>query len=248
MFSDPSQVKNELIANAMCQAVVNGLEICKQLNEIHIVERDRNFASILKNMLAEQVKAAAANIVAQEPSDTTILSSNQPVSVTQSQVKPLGSTGQESPSGRRVRFPCGFATANHVQVFLHKSALSELNVDAIVCFANNKLASVTEVKNPIYDIAGSELQREINHALADRGTIPTSETIVTAAGLLPCKKVIHSVVPKWPTGDDKAKKNDCLKLIRKTFINIIRTANEEDFQSMAMPGSVLGKQIHVALS
>ena len=78
-------------------------------------------------------------------------------------------------------------------------------VDAIVNAANGHLAHGGGVAGIISRAAGPELQAESDRLARERGPFPTGAAVVTTAGKLPFKGVIHAVGPRQGEGDEEAK-------------------------------------------
>jgi O-acetyl-ADP-ribose deacetylase (regulator of RNase III) len=83
--------------------------------------------------------------------------------------------------------------------------LLEEPVDAIVNAANGHLAHGGGVAGIISRAAGPELQEESDRIVRSRGPLPTGAAVVTTAGGLPFKGVIHAVGPRHGEGDEEAK-------------------------------------------
>ena len=83
--------------------------------------------------------------------------------------------------------------------------LLEEPVDAIVNAANGHLAHGGGVAGVISRAAGPELQQESDRLVAERGPFPTGSAVVTGAGKLPFKGVIHAVGPRQGEGDEENK-------------------------------------------
>jgi O-acetyl-ADP-ribose deacetylase len=83
--------------------------------------------------------------------------------------------------------------------------LLEEPVDAIVNAANGHLAHGGGVAGIIARAAGLELQRESDLLVQRHGPFPTGSAVVTTAGKLPFKGVIHAVGPRQGEGDEEAK-------------------------------------------
>ena len=77
--------------------------------------------------------------------------------------------------------------------------------DAIVNAANGHLAHVGGVAGIISRAAGPALQQESDLLIQTRGALPTGSAVVTSAGRLPFKGVIHAVGPRHGEGDEEAK-------------------------------------------
>ena len=78
-------------------------------------------------------------------------------------------------------------------------------VDAIVNAANGRLAHGGGVAAAISDAAGDEMDTEGRAYVAEHGTIPTGEAVVTTAGELDFEGVIHAVGPRLGDGDEESK-------------------------------------------
>ena len=78
-------------------------------------------------------------------------------------------------------------------------------VDAIVNAANGRLAHAGGVAALISRAAGTALQEECDRIVREHGPFPTGSAVVTTAGALPFKGVIHAVGPRLGEGDEEAK-------------------------------------------
>lgn len=81
--------------------------------------------------------------------------------------------------------------------------LLEEPVDAIVNAANGHLAHGGGVAAAIARAAGPALVEEGDQIVAERGAIPVGEAVVTTAGALPFKGVIHAVGPHQGLGQEE---------------------------------------------
>jgi len=89
--------------------------------------------------------------------------------------------------------------------------LLEEPVDAIVNAANGHLAHGGGVAGVIARAAGPQLQQESDLLVQKHGPFPTGAAVVTTAGRLPFKGVIHAVGPRQGEGDEEAKLVQALK-------------------------------------
>jgi O-acetyl-ADP-ribose deacetylase (regulator of RNase III) len=78
-------------------------------------------------------------------------------------------------------------------------------VDAIVNAANGHLAHGGGVAGIIARAAGPALQQESDLLIQRQGHLPTGSAVVTTAGKLPFKGVIHAVGPRQGEGEEEAK-------------------------------------------
>jgi O-acetyl-ADP-ribose deacetylase (regulator of RNase III) len=106
-------------------------------------------------------------------------------------------------------------------------------VDAIVNAANGHLAHGGGVAGIISRAAGPELQTASDRLVAERGPFPTGGAVVTTAGKLPFKGVIHAVGPRYGEGDEEAKLAGALGAA-------FQCARERGWQSVAFPAVSAG--------
>jgi O-acetyl-ADP-ribose deacetylase len=106
--------------------------------------------------------------------------------------------------------------------------LLEEPVDAIVNAANGQLAHGGGVAGVISRAAGPALQAESDRAVAERGPFPAGSAVVTTAGRLPFKGVIHAVGPRFGEGDEES------KLVR-ALLSAWRCAGERGWESVSFP-------------
>jgi O-acetyl-ADP-ribose deacetylase len=106
--------------------------------------------------------------------------------------------------------------------------LLEEPVDAIVNAANGQLAHGGGVAAIIARAAGPALQAESERAAAERGPFPTGSAVVTTAGKLPFKGVIHAVGPRFGEGDEER------KLVR-ALVSSWKCAADRGWASVSFP-------------
>lgn len=110
------------------------------------------------------------------------------------------------------------------QVILQQGDITELEVDAIVNPANNDLILGGGVSGAVRRVGGDAVQEECNKL----APIPLGEAVVTGAGRLKCKFVIHcAVMPLGLWADARS--------IRNSVINAFRRADEKGLKTIAFP-------------
>ncbi len=72
-----------------------------------------------------------------------------------------------------------------------------LAVDAIVNAANSSLMDGAGVSGAIHAAGGPAILEECRLIVAERGPLGTGESVITGAGRLPARNVIHTVGPIW---------------------------------------------------
>lgn len=107
--------------------------------------------------------------------------------------------------------------------------LTEEGTDAIVNAANSDLAHGGGVAGAIVRRGGQEIQRES----LEKAPVPVGGAVVTGAGRLPCRWVIHAVGPVWGEGDEEAK-------LRRAIVSALARAEERGLTSLAMPAISTG--------
>ena len=111
--------------------------------------------------------------------------------------------------------------------------LLEEPVDAIVNAANGHLAHGGGVAGIIARAAGAALQAESDRLVADQGPFATGSAVVTSAGKLPFKGVIHAVGPRYGEGDEEGK---LVQALQSAFA----CARERGWQSVSFPAVSAG--------
>ena len=106
--------------------------------------------------------------------------------------------------------------------------LLEEPVEAIVNAANGRLAHGGGVAGIISRAAGPLLQEESDRIVHERGPLPTGSAVVTTAGNLPFKGVIHAVGPRYGEGAEEEKLEQAL---RAAFA----CARERGWRSVSFP-------------
>jgi O-acetyl-ADP-ribose deacetylase (regulator of RNase III) len=111
--------------------------------------------------------------------------------------------------------------------------LLEEPVDAIVNAANGHLSHGGGVAGVISRAAGPALQAESDRLLTTKGPFAAGTAIVTSAGRLPFKGVIHAVGPRSGEGDEERK---LVLALQSAF----RCAEERGWESVSFPAVSAG--------
>ncbi|HYN02315.1 MAG TPA: macro domain-containing protein [Vicinamibacteria bacterium] len=101
-------------------------------------------------------------------------------------------------------------------------------VDAIVNAANGHLAHGGGVAAAIARAAGPALEEDGARIVAERGPIPVGDAVVTTAGRLPFKGVIHAVGPHQGLGREEERLEQALQA---AFVR----AHERGWASVSFP-------------
>src|SRR6478672_164525 len=89
--------------------------------------------------------------------------------------------------------------------------ITKVEVDAIVNAANSSLMGGGGVDGAIHRAGGPAILAECKKIVDRQGRCKTGEAVITTAGNLPAKYVIHTVGPVWNGGsnNERAKLEDC---------------------------------------
>ncbi|XP_033104491.1 protein mono-ADP-ribosyltransferase PARP14-like isoform X2 [Anneissia japonica] len=125
-----------------------------------------------------------------------------------------------------------------IELIVCKEDMTKMNVDVIVNAANDRLQHVGGLAKAIVDAGGKEIQKESDKIMTARGNrkLITGEVIVTDAGNLPCKKIIHAVGPRY-TDQTKAKSK---RLLMSAVMSVYEEAEKRGLTSIGMPAISAG--------
>ncbi|MEP6929691.1 MAG: O-acetyl-ADP-ribose deacetylase [Flavobacterium sp.] len=116
-----------------------------------------------------------------------------------------------------------------------KADITEIEVDAIVNAANTSLLGGGGVDGAIHRKGGKAILEECVQIRNKQGGCKTGEAVITTAGNLPAKYVIHTVGPVW-NGDKEEKKT----LLAACYTNSLELAVQNKIKTIAFPGISTG--------
>ena len=117
---------------------------------------------------------------------------------------------------------------NNKVIKLVNGDITDRNVDAIVNAANSYLKHGGGVAAAIVRKGGRIIQDESDKIVAKMGIVSVGSAVITTAGKLPCKAVIHTVGPRMGEGNEDYK-------LRKAVRSSLLLASEKGFRSISMP-------------
>jgi O-acetyl-ADP-ribose deacetylase len=121
------------------------------------------------------------------------------------------------------------------QIFLLKGDITRLKVDAIVNAANSSLMGGGGVDGAIHRAGGPTILDDCRKIIAKQGSCKPGEAVITTAGNLPAKFVIHTVGPVWNNG-----KNEEADKLSNCYKSCLVLAIQHKITSIAFPNISTG--------
>lgn len=122
-----------------------------------------------------------------------------------------------------------------MKITLTQGDITKVEVDAIVNAANSSLLGGGGVDGAIHRAGGKEILDECVKIRNRQGGCKTGEAVITTAGKLPAKMVIHTVGPVWNHGNE----NERL-LLKNCYVNALKLAENNQLQRVAFPNISTG--------
>jgi O-acetyl-ADP-ribose deacetylase len=133
---------------------------------------------------------------------------------------------------------------------LQKGDITKMKVDAIVNAANTSLLGGGGVDGAIHKAGGKAILEECQQIRARQGGCKTGEAVITTAGKLPAKYVIHAVGPVWHGGKIEEE-----RLLASAYSKSLSIALENNVRTIAFPNISTGvygfpkdKAAHIAIN
>lgn len=122
---------------------------------------------------------------------------------------------------------------NKIEVL--RGDITKVTVDAIVNAANSSLMGGGGVDGAIHRAGGIAILEACRKIVAKQGGCKPGEAVITTAGNLPAKFVIHTVGPVWNGGykNERYILSDCYK-------NSLQLAVDNNCKTIAFPGISTG--------
>ncbi len=118
---------------------------------------------------------------------------------------------------------------------LTRGDITRERVDAIVNAANSSLLGGGGVDGAIHRAGGPAILEECRKIRDALGPLPAGEAVITLAGRLPCRRVIHTVGPVFKDG-----RHGEPEILGRCYRNCLALAVEQGQKSVAFPSISTG--------
>jgi O-acetyl-ADP-ribose deacetylase (regulator of RNase III) len=122
-----------------------------------------------------------------------------------------------------------------MKIELIQGDITKIKADAIVNAANSSLLGGGGVDGAIHRAGGKAILEECQQIRNRQGRCKTGEAVITTAGNLPAKKVIHTVGPVYQAGTEYEQ-----QLLSNCYQNSLLLAKEHNLQTVAFPNISTG--------
>jgi O-acetyl-ADP-ribose deacetylase (regulator of RNase III) len=122
-----------------------------------------------------------------------------------------------------------------MEIQLFKGDITTVATDAVVNAANSSLLGGGGVDGAIHRKGGKDLLDACIAIRNRQGGCATGKAVITTAGNLPAKYVIHTVGPVWRGGDDREP-----ALLQDCYRNSLELALEYGLKTVAFPNISTG--------
>jgi O-acetyl-ADP-ribose deacetylase len=116
-----------------------------------------------------------------------------------------------------------------------RADITTVHADAIVNAANTSLVGGGGVDGAIHRAGGPAILEECRKIVAQRGGCKTGEAVITTAGNLQSRYVIHTVGPVWNGGNSGEQEQ-----LKSCYMNSLRLALSHDCKTIAFPNISTG--------
>jgi len=126
-------------------------------------------------------------------------------------------------------------TINQAELSIIQGDITQQAADAIVNAANSSLMGGGGVDGAIHRAGGPAILEECKQIVARQGRLPTGQAVITTAGNMKARHVIHTVGPIWH-GGSKGEAD----LLASAYRESLKLAAENSLTSIAFPSISTG--------
>lgn len=126
-------------------------------------------------------------------------------------------------------------TIENTRIRLVKGDITDQKVDVVVNAANSSLMGGSGVDGAIHSRGGEAILSECKAIIAEIGSLDTGNAVITTAGDLPAKHVIHTVGPVYKDGYHGEYTS-----LEHAYVHSLELARDEGLRSIAFPSISTG--------
>lgn len=127
------------------------------------------------------------------------------------------------------------ATIGQAKLRITQGDITQQSTDAIVNAANPSLMGGGGVDGAIHRAGGPAILQECKKIIARQGRLPAGKAVITTAGNLKAKYVIHTVGPIWHGGNKGEP-----ELLASAYRESLKVAAENNLNSVSFPSISTG--------
>lgn len=124
---------------------------------------------------------------------------------------------------------------NQSRLFIIKGDITQQTTDAVVNAANSSLMGGGGVDGAIHRAGGPAILEECKQIISRQGRLPTGQAVITTAGNMKTKHVIHTVGPIWHRGSQGE-----AELLKSAYYESLKLAAENEVKSISFPSISTG--------
>lgn len=122
-----------------------------------------------------------------------------------------------------------------MEIKVLRGDITKVLVDVVVNAANTSLLGGGGVDGAIHKAGGTEILEDCRKIRARQGGCKIGEAVITTAGELPAKNVIHTVGPVWNGGNNGEE-----ELLANAYENSLQLAKTHELYTIAFPNISTG--------